>query len=111
MNNELLKGLIDKNQVGNAADFGLIHSFNELYGEKLTGNLITCLTKLFLSYMQVHGFTCGIDDLIIKKKVNKTRKNMVSEAHHHVVNEICNNFESKAPVNIDYFGRSSYKCD
>lgn len=32
VDNELLKGLIDKNQVGNAADYGLIHSFNELYG-------------------------------------------------------------------------------
>ena len=32
MDNELLKGIIDKNQVGSNADYGLIHSFNELYG-------------------------------------------------------------------------------
>ncbi len=38
---------------------------------------MTCLTKLFLAYMQVHGFTCGMDDLILKSKVNKTRINMV----------------------------------
>lgn len=31
-NNELLKGLIDKAQVGSGSDFGLLHSFNELYG-------------------------------------------------------------------------------
>ena len=73
----MLKGIIDKNQVGNGADYGLIHQFNEVYGENLTGNLITCLTKLFLSYMQVHGFTCGIDDLMLKKKINKSRKNLV----------------------------------
>lgn len=47
--------------------------------------------------MQVHGFTCGIDDLILKNKVNKKRKGMMTEAHEFVVNEICNNFESKTP--------------
>lgn len=75
--NELLLGLIDKNQVGSNSDFGLIDSFNELYGEALTGKLVTCLTKLFLSYMQTHGFTCGLDDLILKPKLNKARRNQV----------------------------------
>ena len=71
MDNELLQGIIDKNQVGSGAEYGIIHSFNELYGEAVTGKLITCLTKLFLSYIQIHGFTCGLDDLMLKKKTNK----------------------------------------
>ena len=74
INNELVKGLIDKNQVGNGAEFGILHSFNELYGEKLTGRLLTCLTKLFTNYLQMHGFTCGLDDLLLKKKNNKLRR-------------------------------------
>ncbi len=68
-----MKGLIDKNQVGSGSDYGLLHSFNELYGEKTTGKLMTCLNKLFLNYMQMHGFTCGLDDLLLKKKATKSR--------------------------------------
>ena len=73
-NNELLKGLIDKAQVGSGSDYGMIHSFNDLYGEKTTGKLMTCLTKLFLTYIQMHGFTCGLDDLLLKKTTNKVRR-------------------------------------
>lgn len=70
----MLKGIIDKAQVGSGSDYGMIHSFNELYGEKTTGKLMTCLTKLFLTYIQMHGFTCGLDDLLLKRKCNKTRR-------------------------------------
>jgi len=38
---------------------------------------MTCLNKLFLNYMQFHGFTCGLDDLILKKKANKARKDQL----------------------------------
>ena len=31
--------------------------------------------------MQTNGFTCGVDDLILKKKVNKTRKEMLETVH------------------------------
>lgn len=85
MDNELLQGIIDKNQVGSGAEYGIIHSFNELYGEAVTGKLITCLTKLFLSYIQVHGFTCGLDDLMLKKKVNKKRQTLIDGAHSETV--------------------------
>lgn len=81
--------------MGSGADFGLIDSFNELYGETLTGKLITCLTKLFLSYMQIRGFTCGLDDLILKPKVEKMRKMMVEEAHIDTVKEVCKHFGCK----------------
>jgi len=36
-NNELLLGVVDKNQLGSGADYGLIHAFHELYGSKMTG--------------------------------------------------------------------------
>lgn len=81
----MITGIIDKNQVGSGSDFGLIDSFNEIYGEVLTGKLITCLTKLFLSYIQVRGFTCGMDDLVLKPKINKLRKSMVEDAHAETI--------------------------
>lgn len=72
----------------------MVHSFNELYGEVMTGKLITSLTKLFLAYIQVHGFTCGLDDLMLKKKTNKMRQNLIEETHQYTVQEVCKNFGS-----------------
>lgn len=85
VDNEFLKGFIDKNQVGSNSDYGFLHSFTELYGETTTGQLMTCLNKLFLNYMQINGFTCGLDDLILKKKADKNRKEMIDDVHSQTV--------------------------
>jgi hypothetical protein len=61
--------------------------------------------------MQVHGFTCGLDDLVLKSKVNKTRRNLIEETHSETVSEICKHFICKEPAGVNYFGRSKYKCD
>ncbi len=50
---------------------------------------MTCLNKLFLNYMQMHGFTCGLDDLILKKKTNKQRRDAIIEAHEYTVSKVC----------------------
>ena len=50
---------------------------------------MTCLTKLFLNYMQIHGFTCGLDDLVLKKKANKTRTSALELAHEYTVSKVC----------------------
>lgn len=42
---------------------------------------MTALNKLFLAYMQIHGFTCGLDDLVLKKKANKVRRKMLDSVH------------------------------
>lgn len=47
---DLLTGVIDKNQIGNS-EFGMIHSFYELYGPDCTGKLITALSRLFMAYL------------------------------------------------------------
>lgn len=61
--------------------------------------------------MQVHGFTCGLDDLVLKSKVNKIRRNLIEETHSETVSEICKHFICKEPAGVNYFGRSKYKCD
>ena len=78
--NELLQGVIDKNQIG-ASLFGLVHSFYELYGGHLTEVLITGLCRLFLVFFQYHGFTCGVDDLMMETDFNEKRKSMIDAAH------------------------------
>lgn len=67
---------------------------------------MTCLNKLFLNYMQINGFTCGLDDLILKKKADNARKQMLEQVHEETVNQICQAYGQPAPKNIHYLGRS-----
>jgi DNA-directed RNA polymerase I subunit RPA1 len=72
--NEILTGVLDKNQIGNS-EFGLIHSYFELYGPKFAGELISVFGRLFIHYLQFfHGFTCGVSDLILKDEFNFKRR-------------------------------------
>ncbi len=68
--NEILLGVFDKNQLGSGAEFGFMHAFHELYGPQLLGRLFSCFSRLFSAYLQLHGFTCGMDDLILFPEVN-----------------------------------------
>lgn len=95
MDNELIHGIIDKNQIG-ATEFGMVHSFYELYGPKLTSILLTSLAKLFTSYLQFNGFSCGMEDLFLNKQSDIERIELIKEAHRKGV-------EAQAAfVNIDY---------
>jgi DNA-directed RNA polymerase I subunit RPA1 len=49
--NEILRGIIDKNQLGAGAEYGLMHAFHELYGPKLLGKLFSCFSRLFGAYI------------------------------------------------------------
>lgn len=80
-----------------------------MYGEKTAGRLMTCLNKLFLNYMQINGFTCGLDDLILKKKGDKLRKEHLDEVHEKTVEEVCKGYQQEVPKGVYYFGRSDFK--
>ncbi|KAF3775057.1 DNA-directed RNA polymerase I subunit 1 [Nymphaea thermarum] len=60
--NEFLYGVIDKAQYGK---YGLVHMVQELYGENTAGLLLSILSRLFTAFLQMHGFTCGVDDLLL----------------------------------------------
>eukprot|EP01022_Parablepharisma_sp_SALTPOND_P026873 TRINITY_DN650_c0_g2_i2.p1 TRINITY_DN650_c0_g2~~TRINITY_DN650_c0_g2_i2.p1 ORF type:complete len:3079 (-),score=321.26 TRINITY_DN650_c0_g2_i2:17406-26642(-) len=79
MNCELLCGVLDKSQFG-ATEFGLVHAFHELYGPKMAAELLNCLGKLFTAFLQIHGFTCPMNHLILNQKAEKTRKKLIEEA-------------------------------
>lgn len=36
----------------------------------MTGKLLSALAKLFTSYLQYHGFTLGVEDILVKPKVS-----------------------------------------
>ncbi|KAL6522438.1 hypothetical protein OROMI_031710 [Orobanche minor] len=69
--NELVRGVIDKAQFGK---FGLVHTVQELYGSNSAGILLSALSRLFTIFLQTHGFTCGVDDLIILPHYDAQRK-------------------------------------
>ena len=72
-------GVLDKNQFG-ASSYGLVHACYELYGAKIAGLLLTALGKVFVFYLQMIGFTCGMDDLLLNSEGEKIRMNKLSEA-------------------------------
>ncbi|XP_050227072.1 DNA-directed RNA polymerase I subunit 1 [Mercurialis annua] len=69
--NELVRGVIDKAQFG---EYGLVHTVHELLGSNTAGILLSVLSRLFTAYLQMHGFTCGVDDLLIMKTKDEERK-------------------------------------
>ena len=72
--NELLTGVLDKNEIG-ASDYGLFHSFYEIFGGDLTGEFITIIGKLGVHYFQMfHGFTCSVSDVLLNDATNLKRR-------------------------------------
>jgi len=78
--NEHLQGTLDKNQFG-SSDQGMVHSFYEIYGSKKAGELLTSLARIFAVYLQEHGFTVGLDDLMLKPEANKHRRQTIEKGH------------------------------
>ncbi|KAI9026955.1 hypothetical protein DFJ74DRAFT_704381 [Hyaloraphidium curvatum] len=79
MDGELLTGVLDKNQFGASAD-GVVHAVYEVYGARYAGKLLTVLGRLFTTYLQHRGFTCGIDDLRLTGDGDKKRRSILSQA-------------------------------
>ena len=48
--NELLQGTLDKAQFG-ASDFGMVHSFYEIYGSEKAGELLTSLARVLAAHL------------------------------------------------------------
>jgi DNA-directed RNA polymerase I subunit RPA1 len=57
------------------------HHRYEFYGPRYAGSLLTVLGRLFSSFLQWHGFTQGIDDLLVTDKANAHRRSILSGAH------------------------------
>lgn len=111
--NELMQGVLDKSQIGNS-EFGLIHSFYELYGSTLTGKLLTSLSRLFTSFLQIHGFSCGVEDLFLDTINENERRKLINEAHLSAVSHLgiyagLENFTAEKTWNL--CNRPTYKVN
>lgn len=65
---QLLCGVLDKSQFG-ASQFGLVHACQELYGGGVANRLLSALGCLFTTFLQLHGFTLGVEDILIRQEV------------------------------------------
>ncbi|CAJ0587084.1 unnamed protein product, partial [Mesorhabditis spiculigera] len=73
---ELLCGVLDKNHFG-ASAYGLTHCCFELYGHKVGIQVLSCLSRLFTTYLQFHGFTLGVADILCLPEADRKRKKAV----------------------------------
>ena len=87
-NNELLCGVLDKNQFGDAG-YGLVHAVYELYGGATSGELMSTLGRLFTLYLQTQAFTCGIDDMLLQPFAEKQRAALRVEADQMGLKAAC----------------------
>ncbi|KAG0475189.1 hypothetical protein HPP92_014875 [Vanilla planifolia] len=76
-NNEIIHGVIDKAQFGKC---GLIHTVHELYGSDAAGQLLSVFSHLFTFFLQMHGFTCGVDDLLVFQKSDSRRNAILGKS-------------------------------
>ncbi|WKX97060.1 hypothetical protein Q1695_013032 [Nippostrongylus brasiliensis] len=76
---ELLVGVLDKQHYG-ATQYGLVHSCFELYGHKVGVQILSCFSRLFTTYLQLHGFTLGVADILVRKDADKLRKQAIKES-------------------------------
>uniref|UniRef100_A0A915EJW8 DNA-directed RNA polymerase subunit n=1 Tax=Ditylenchus dipsaci TaxID=166011 RepID=A0A915EJW8_9BILA len=75
---ELLCGVLDKQHYG-TTQFGLIHCCYELYGPKVAVGILSCFSRVFTTFLQFHGFTLGVADILVTAEANTTRRNAINE--------------------------------
>ncbi|XP_039302189.1 DNA-directed RNA polymerase I subunit RPA1 isoform X2 [Solenopsis invicta] len=74
---ELLCGVLDKIHYG-ATPYGLIHCIYELYGGICASKMLSAFGKLFRMFLQCDGFTLGVEDILITRKIDEKRKEIIS---------------------------------
>lgn len=52
----------------------------DLYGNAVAGAFISALSRLLTFYLQMHGFTCGFDDLLLVPAAEQQRRAMLEAA-------------------------------
>ncbi|KAI6660779.1 DNA-directed RNA polymerase I subunit RPA1 [Oopsacas minuta] len=78
-NGELLCGVLDKSQFG-SSQFGLVHGCHELYGSVVSSKLLSAFARLFTVFLQYHGFTMGIQDLLLTEEGEKLRDSILAKS-------------------------------
>ncbi|VDN30044.1 unnamed protein product, partial [Gongylonema pulchrum] len=57
-----------------STQYGLIHCCWDLYGHRHAIRILSCLSRLFTTHLQYHGFTLGVADILVRKEADKKRR-------------------------------------
>ena len=61
----------------------------ELYGNAVAGTVLSAFSRLFTFYLQVKGFTCGIDDVLLVGHAERARAARIADAETVVRLGLC----------------------
>eukprot|EP00477_Mikrocytos_mackini_P001908 GAHX01002075.1.p1 GENE.GAHX01002075.1~~GAHX01002075.1.p1 ORF type:complete len:1518 (+),score=337.65 GAHX01002075.1:38-4555(+) len=89
INSVLLHGVIGKEDVGNSK-FGFIHLVYELLGSGAAEFLISGVSRVYIRYLQMQGFSCGLKDLRTKKETNAEKVEILKEAGNNCKQTLLN---------------------
>jgi DNA-directed RNA polymerase I subunit RPA1 len=76
---DLVTGVIDKSQSGASAN-GFVHACYTLYGGDVAERLLTSMGRVFTKFLQMYGFTCGMEDFLLSPKVEEERRRVLALA-------------------------------
>eukprot|EP00931_Biecheleriopsis_adriatica_P040996 TRINITY_DN23485_c0_g1_i1.p1 TRINITY_DN23485_c0_g1~~TRINITY_DN23485_c0_g1_i1.p1 ORF type:complete len:1876 (+),score=482.94 TRINITY_DN23485_c0_g1_i1:83-5710(+) len=78
---ELLQGVLDKASFG-ATAAGITHMCFELMGGTLVSLWLSSIARLFSLLLQMRGFTCAYEDLVLRPEIDAKRTELVKGAIH-----------------------------
>jgi len=83
-NGELMVGALDKNTVASQVPRTLLHEYVRRYGSDAGRELLDGLYKVFIAYLDLYGFTMGLDSLDIPPTVEREVAAIMSAAEKEV---------------------------
>jgi DNA-directed RNA polymerase I subunit RPA1 len=91
----LLSGVLDKAHYGSSS-YSLVHCCYELYGGHTAGQLLTCFGRLFTAFLQLRGFTLGVEDILLVKDLARPMEKIMKKSKkcgYEVLNKCFNQFD------------------
>jgi len=83
-NGELLTGVLDKNSIVAQKPETLLHEIVKEYGSDKAREIMDGMFKMFIDYLDLHGFTIGLDTLDIPEEALKDIKEVLEEGERKV---------------------------
>lgn len=79
-NGKLISGVFDKKIIGAGQPESLLHEIIKRYGSEAAKKFMDQVFKLFLAYIDMHGFTIKLDDQSIPIEARETIKSVLKKA-------------------------------
>lgn len=102
-NSKIIKGRLSKPLLGPGGNNNIIQLIWDEHGADITRDFIDDTQKIANNYNMLHGFTVGIDDTIISKKIVNEIYNMYRKVYTEIASNVTNsenNYELLEPKDL-----------